>query len=505
MTEPARKPDQAMTILDACRDPALFAPWFERGDWSAWFAFLAAVFGLDMDEDQRAIYKRTTGRTEPPRKPFAEGWLVVGRRGGKSFITALVAVWLAAFRDYREFLQPGERGTVLILAADRKQARVIFRYVKGLIDGIPMLATMKVRETTEEIELSTGVSIEIGTASFRGTRGYTVVAALLDEVAFWRTDDSANPDDEIINAIQPGMSTIPNSMMLGLSSPYAKRGSLYQAYRQHYGRNSDVLVWQADTRTMNPSVPQRIIDRAYAKDEAKAKAEYGAQFRNDIESFVSREAVDACIIDGRIELPFVKGNKYRAFTDPSGGSKDAWTLAIAHKENDRIVIDAIRSTKPPFSPDAVVKDYAGLLDEYRIKQVTGDRYGGEFPRELFRKHGIDYKVCKQPKSELYKNTLPAINSGKVELVDNHQLVNELVGLERRTARGGRDSIDHSPGSHDDLINSVAGVIIEAKTEHSRPRVRALNGETERVSSAGRLSLERFKTKGGFDIDDGIFR
>jgi hypothetical protein len=33
-----------------------------------------------------------------------------------------------------------------------------------------------------------------------------------------------------------------------------------------------------------------------------------------------------------------------------------------------------------------------------------------------------------------------------------------LGLERRTARGGKDSIDHAPNAYDDLANSVAGVV-----------------------------------------------
>jgi hypothetical protein len=46
------------------------------------------------------------------------------------------------------------------------------------------------------------------------------------------------------------------------------------------------------------------------------------------------------------------------------------------------------------------------------------------------------------------------------LLDNHKLVNQLVGLERRTSRGGRDSIDHPShgGAHDDVANAVAGVL-----------------------------------------------
>jgi hypothetical protein len=54
--------------------------------------------------------------------------------------------------------------------------------------------------------------------------------------------------------------------------------------------------------------------------------------------------------------------------------------------------------------------------------------------------------------------LPAINSRKVDLLENDRLTNHLIGLERRTARGGKDSIDHAPGQHDDLANVVAGVV-----------------------------------------------
>lgn len=167
------------------------------------------------------------------------GLLVIGRRGGKSFITALIAVYLAAFHEYRQHLQPGERGTVLILAADRKQARVIFRYARALIADVPMLAALLERETTEGLELSNGVNIEIATASYKSTRGYTVVAALLDEIAFWGIDGEKDAT-EIVNALQPGMATIPNSMLLALSSPYSKTGALYEAPANTTARTTPV-------------------------------------------------------------------------------------------------------------------------------------------------------------------------------------------------------------------------------------------------------------------------
>ena len=37
------------------------------------------------------------------------------------------------------------------------------------------------------------------------------------------------------------------------------------------------------------------------------------------------------------------------------------------------------------------------------------------------------------------------------------MVNQLASLERRTSRGGKATIDHSPGAHDDVANVVAGV------------------------------------------------
>ena len=132
-----------ISILDAVEDPKLFGPWFSgRDTWAAWFAFLAALFGLPMMPDQLALYQQCTGRSVAPTAPAREGWLVCGRRAGKSFVLALIAVFLAFARDYMQYLAPGERATILVLAADRKQARVIFRYISALLKQVPMLAQM---------------------------------------------------------------------------------------------------------------------------------------------------------------------------------------------------------------------------------------------------------------------------------------------------------------------------------------------------------------------------
>jgi hypothetical protein len=450
-----------VNIIEALDDPALFQPHFRGSSWAAWRSFLAAFFALG-DEDAAGAYYAATGRQGLPTTPFSEAALIVGRRGGKSRVLALIAVYLACFRDYVPYLAPGEVATIAILAANRSQARSIFRYVSGLLKAVPLLSSLVEDETAELITLTNRVVIEISTASFRTTRGYSFAAILCDEIAFWRQDEtSANPDVEILRALRPGMASIPQSVLLLASSPYAKRGELYAAFRRHFGKDdARVLVWKADTATMNPRIDPAIIAEAYESDPEAARAEYGAEFRNDIADFVTREVVDAVTAWGRRELPPQPGVTYAAFCDPSGGANDAMTLAVGHLGNDEVcVLDAIVEVHPPFDPERAVAQCAALLRRFGVSRVVGDRYAGEWPKARFREHGITFEQSARPKSDLYHDLLPLLNARRVELLEHLRLSAQLVGLERRTARSGRDSIDHAPGGHDDLANAVAGVLV----------------------------------------------
>jgi hypothetical protein len=214
---------------------------------------------------------------------------------------------------------------------------------------------------------------------------------------------------------------------------------------------------------MNPTVRQSVIDAAYAEDAARAAAEYGAQFRSDVEAFVSREIVQACVSTGVYERPPLAGTSYRAFLDFAGGSgSDSMTLCIGHKHGGNVVIDAIRESKPPFSPEFVVGQFASLLKSYKVYRVEGDAYGGEFSREPLKKHSISYEVAKRPKSVLYSDhLLPMLNSGRVDLLDHPRGIQQIVALECHTARAGRDKIDHPPGGHDDVANAIAGLVARA--------------------------------------------
>lgn len=452
-----------MNIIKAIHDEHLFKPLFrDLKTWASWIVFLKALFALPMTKGELTLYRQCTGRQNPPEKPFREVWCPTGRRSGKSFVAALVAVFIACFFDYKMFAVAGESIIVAVIAADRRQAGVIIKYILAFLHSIPMLNKLIVAERAESVDLANGVTISVMTCSYRSIRGPSYAAVICDEIAFWHDALSANPATEVLRAVRPGLATIPDSLLLCISSPWARTGPLYEAFSRHHGRDeSDVMIWSAPTTVMNPTIKQGIIDRDMEIDPEMARSEWLAEFRSDLESFLPIEAIEAVIVQGRFELPPLlgAGRSYRAFVDPSGGRRDAATLAITHKEGERIILDVARAWKAPHEPAAVVWEMAGVLKSYGLGRVVGDRYAGAWPEQEFLKYSIRYEASEKDKSALYLAFLPMVLSGQVELLDLKHLKSELAGLERRARSGGRDSVDHGPRAHDDLANAVAGAAV----------------------------------------------
>jgi hypothetical protein len=179
---------------------------------------------------------------------------------------------------------------------------------------------------------------------------------------------------------------------------------------------------------------------------------------------VSLEAVEACV-GGYYEIAPAAATSYHCFVDCAGGSgKDAFALAISHKEGNNIIIDCVREKRPPFKPSEVIEEFAPLLRIYRINKVVGDRWAGGFPPEAFQRCGVRYEPAKKVKSELYVDLLPLLNSGRITLPRNERLVAQIVSLERTVTRGsGKENIDHPRDAHDDAATGVAGAAMLALT------------------------------------------
>jgi hypothetical protein len=422
--------------------------------WHTWRVVLKAAYALPLSDEERAIFAQVAGDRAPPTRRVRELWCNVGRRGGKSETAGALAVFEACFVQHR--LNPGETGYVLVLAASRDQATVVHDYARAFLRESPVLRQEIESETRSEIRLKSGVIIAVHSNSFRNVRGKTLLTCIFDEVSFWRDETSANPDVETYRAVLPGLMTT-KGMLIGISTPYRRTGLLFQKHRDHFGvPGDDVLVVQGPSTLFNPTLGQAEIDAAISADPEGASAEWEATFRTDLAAFLDDQTIDAAVDQSRpLELP-PRHFQYSAFTDPSGGRRDSFTLCIGHQEGETFVCDLVRGVKPPFTPDEVVKLYAKLLRDYGVSEVTGDGYSEAWVENAFQGEGIAYRRSELKKSQVYLEALPLFTRGAISIPDFPPLLRELRLLERQTHRGGKDTVDHPKRGSDDYANAVCG-------------------------------------------------
>lgn len=452
-----------ITLREALSSPEWLGRILGADSFAVMRVLLLAAMGEPLTATELAIFTEVTQRTEAPTQPVEELWIVAGRRSGKTLAIGTLAAYLAGCVDYRAILGPGERGVLPVLAASTTQAQTALNFVRGAFSEVPRLAALVAGMTSDTISLKTRIDIQIRPASFRTIRGFSAVAVIAEECSMWQSDDfgSKNPDKEILAAVRPSLATTGGALFC-IGSPHTRKGETWRIFKRHFGPggNPAILVANGPMRLFNPTISQSIIDRAYEDDPAVAASEWGGLFRNDLESYVSPEAVDACTERGVFERPRAPGCRYVAHVDPSGGGQDSFTLAIGHVDDGVGVLDYLYERRPPFSPESTVAEIADALRRYGLYEVTGDRCGAGFTRELFASHGIQYKPSDMTTSDYFSGLLPALNSGRVSLLDHKRLAAQLCALERRKSRAGaKDVISHPVGGHDDLAASAAGVLV----------------------------------------------
>lgn len=474
----------AVTIDQALLDPKLLGG--ALGDvstWSTWLALLRSAFGLRLNKKERALFASVAGTRKPPTKRLNELWVAAGRGSGKSRMSAAVAVYLAAFQEHD--LDPGEQGFVLCLAGSRDQATLVFGYAQAFIRRSPILRKMIKSITASEIRMHNNVTIAVHTNSFRLIRGKAILAVVADEIGHWRDELSANPDLEVYRAVRPSLARC-NGMWIAISTPYRRAGLLYNKHRDFFDTdNDDVLIAQGPTSVFNPTISSATIDRELAADPEGARSEWLAEFRSDIAALFD-EAVIADAIDHArpLELPPRGKHKYHAFTDASAGRHDAFTCTVGHLEGDQqqFVADVVRGLEAPFDPRSVAEEFAALAHTYHCPKIVGDSFAGEWVAAAFRDAGIRYETSPLPKSSLYLESLASFNQGLVSIPNFEPLLRELRGLERRTHRSGKDSVDHGSHGSDDFANSLVGCLYMAIHEARKPKlwVGAVDAKNARV-------------------------
>jgi hypothetical protein len=453
------------TMRQFLSDDALGGRALPLPSWFSWHCLLIAAAGEKLTPAERREFRRLTGRRKEPGRMVEMLLVVAGRRSGKSKAASVFAIWCACCVDWSDCLSIGERGTCLICCPTERQGEILTDYIRAIISATPLLASLVEDETQLRFRLKRQASIEVVAASAKWTRGFSSICSLLDETAFLPSnEDAANSDQSILEAISPSGATTGAPIII-TSSPATTTGIVRDIWQKHYGADGDpaVLVVQSDARGLNPTLRESVVARAFESDATAAQREFGGQFGEPLSAFISRETVMRCVERNRSERAVLPGLDYQCFVDAASGSgSDYFAAAIGHRardaDRDVVVLDCLFAERPPFDPLAVVAALCGHLQRWRIRQVSGDSYAGNFVPAAFAKHGITYMPSKLSASELYVASLPAFTSGTVALLDNPNLIDQLVNLRRRIGQAGREQVQHMRGQHDDLANAVCGLI-----------------------------------------------
>jgi hypothetical protein len=441
---------------------------------------LKAIYGLPLTAEELAIYQKTAGLSEYVPKERAEATFILGRRCGKSDkLASNIAIYEACAREHK--LSVGETGVVMIVSSElKRQSRIVFNYCLAKLEGSKVLRRLIKRTTTDEIELTNGISIQVYPCNVARIRGASLVCFVGDEAAFWKNSEGKNIDVDVLNSARPGLS-FPYSKMIKISSPWMMRGECWNDYQRYWGKpESEVLVLQGDIYTFRPDYSAKKLEAARRRDPVAFEQEWLARFRTDLSGMYDPAVIDRTVNPDRpMELAFRATKGFRAaFVDVAGGGgRDSYAIAIGRLEGEKVIVEVVRSRAPKFNPEDVTAQYAELLKTYHVFEVTGDKFSGDFASSLFEKSGINYQRAEKSKSELYVEGEGAFNAGLVDIPNKEPLVSQLKSLVRKARSGGRDSVDMDGGAPEDEANVVAGLIftLQDRTRGGEPMIWRVGG------------------------------
>ena len=447
-----------------------------HGDsWAAWVTVARLLDGSELsDEDLRIIRERTGG--DPPEGTIKEFWAVVGRRGGKSQFCGVVAVQRAC-RSYPRVTAP----EVAVIARTLQQGRVVADYARSAAEQLGVLGPGGSRLV---VPIKDGATIRVqpNTSSVRGP---TVVAAVLDEVAHYHTGaDAAWSDSDLLTALTPALATVRRPLLMGISSPWRRKGVLAERWKawQAGDRPDGRIVWHGPTRTMNPTITAARIE-AEIKANPSLASEFSADFFADggawLPPHILADDVVAAMQPNPIRLR-VNKKRLHAYADAAGGGgEDSFALAVAEElvverevdwtagyfeektEHRRARLVEVLEIPPPFDPEAAVSRCVEVMRRYGLETVHGDNFGAGLQKAVWRRAGVQYTVGDRTASEIYNEVLPALLSGRVDLVNDPVLIEQLRELIEIAGRDPPPKIDHPPGGHDDVSNAACGALERA--------------------------------------------
>jgi hypothetical protein len=430
---------------------------------------LKALYGLPLNKKELEIFKiLTKGKGKYiPGKEKLELIACLGARSGKSFLVSICALYEATVgwmnKDWKKTISPGENIYICIIATREIQARQIIQTnCLRMLEHSPMLKSLILKSTDLEITLKNHVKIISGPCNSSALRGLPIVCLIMDEISFFRIE-GPKADEVIFNSLRPRQAQFTGNKLFLISTAGSKQGIFFQYFDEGF-KVEDRLTIQANTRFVNPEIPQKFLNKEKARDINNYMREFEAVFSEKLEAFFSFELIQRPFVLAG-DLSYKSEYHYSLGLDQSGLSgKDRFALAISHKEGDLAIVDVVRSWETK-DLDIILNEIEILAKTYLLNEASIDRYSKGYIEHSFKKIGIEIRI-RPGLADVFVNLKAKMIQDKLRLPDRPDLKEGLKNTIAVYGKSNQLTIIHErgPEGHADEIDAVAGSVFEATGE-----------------------------------------
>lgn len=467
---------------------SVFGQHLEKKDHTVWMEYKDDDGDFNLRQksmDEFELYQFMTGKVYDPTKLKYKNKidLIVGRRGGKTTLAAMLAIYCAIVTNWRPYLQKTRFATVLILSHSREFSDEVLEIIRGFIQDSPVLARLiniKKKNTSSTMNLSvpfmkddgsieySRVQIKVGAASSKTTRGVAACAVLCDEIAFWNLEENMKESDaKIMKAVRPATKQFGRkALIVKLSSPGIKQGVLYNEYLKWMDDDlpDSYVVFKAPSWVWNTILPKEEFIEEWELDEDGFDTEYRANFVDSLSNFILPEFVDAAVVKGIKFVPPEDSKSpvtYRAAID-AAFKGDTFTFSVTgHFENrikQYVLFGWEGSKKNPVQAKEVAKYVRQICKMFGLNEVAADQYSFQPLREIFEQYGValvEHPFTPVFKKKIYFNLKRLIHSQQIDLLDHPKMVQEIKELVVEQTHTGQIRIGHPAGGSDDYSDATA--------------------------------------------------
>jgi len=485
----AKKKLQKINIIEFATDPDYLGLSFEKRP--VQLIILKALYGLPLDKKELKIFKILTkgkGKYIPGREKL-ELIACLGARAGKSFLVSICALYEATRDKWKKELSKGENPYIVIIATRELQAKqIIGKNCLRMLENSPVLRRLKKKSTELELVLKNGVIIIASPCTTTALRGIPIAVLIMDEIAFFKLEGK-NQDEEIFDSLTPRQSQFKFYKTFLISTAGARQGLFFKEFDRGF-RIEDRLTIQANTRFVNPEIPQKFLNKEKARNVNNWKREFQAEFSEKLEAFFSFELMQKPFILGG-DLPYKSEYKYSLGLDQSGLSgRDRFALAISHKEGDIAIVDIVRSWETK-DLDTILNDIEILAKTYHLNEASIDKFSKGYVEHNFKTIGLEIKI-RPSLSIVFVKLKSKMIQDKLQLPDRPDL---KAGLKNTIAVYGRSNQltiyhERGPEGHADEIDACAGSVFELTEEKKETTSELLDSVSENVKNEMRMGRNR---------------